>query len=660
MRDDTASRTAPVPATAASDRDIAGRPLPGWLVRNRNFLLLWGAYGVAAVGDHLSEMALLKARGGMARTDATRVQALITFGFFLPFVVLGPLAGWWSDRFSRKTTMIVADLLRAALVFNLAAVVFHLERVVEPASAVAIGGSVSFTAVGDFAIVIPLAIVGALAAFFSPARQSMLPTLIRNDQLVRANALISALGTIGTIISAVVGGYLVNTVGPQWNYKINAATFGLSALLVGGIAMSRTRAADHPPMRGIWRPVADGFRYVRSHRRTLQMILLGTVFWAAAGVVISVVPAIVQRLFGENYAAAGTFRGLIGVGLAVGATVMTILGPAMPIQIAVLGALGGAVLWTLLLAGVYAFGWGVVATGLCLFGIGGAGAALLVTIMATLQRFVPDSRRGRVFGVSDMATMGAMVLATGALGLPRIPNVDRYISVILLGVAAGFAAATWFAWCEYRRGKPYPAILGVVWKIATFYARYWFDARRVGPCTIPRHGPVIVAANHTAGIDPILIYATNPYRVIGFLVEKAYYNIPVAHWFQKMVGCIPVDRNKPGPSVIASMLRLLEQGGCLGIFPQGTFERPGESLGGKSGIGMIALRSGATVIPCHIGGTRYYDSVLRSFLARQRVRIRYGPPVDLSRFRGRERDRQAQEEAAELIMETIRRLGESG
>ncbi len=657
MSDDSASPAHPVHATPhALNPDAVARNLPAWLVQNRNFVLLWAAYGVAAVGDHLSEMALLKARGGMSRPDATRVQALITFGFFLPFVVLGPLAGWWSDRFSRKATMIVADLLRALLVFNLAAIVLRLERWLEPQHAQDAG---AFTASGDFAIVVPLAVVGALAAFFSPARQSMLPTLIRNDQLVRANALISALGTIGTIVSAVVGGYMVNTIGPVWNYRINALTFGLSALFVAGIAMSRTRAVPHPPMNGIWKPVTDGFRYVRTHRRAFQMILLGTVFWAAAGVVISVVPAIVQRLVGENYAAAGTFRGLIGVGLAVGATVMTILGPAMPIQIAVLGALGGAIFWTLLLNASYSFAWGVFANGLCLFGIGGAGAALLVTIMATLQRFVPDSRRGRVFGVSDMATMGAMVLATGALGLPRIPNLDRYIPFILLAVAVGFAAAAWFAWCEYRRGKPYPPILGVVWKLATFYARYWFNVQRVGPCTIPRQGPVIVAANHTAGIDPILVYATNPYRVIGFLVEKAYYNIPVAHWFQKMVGCIPVDRDKPGPSVISGMLRLLHDGGCLGIFPQGTFERPGENLGGKSGIGMIALRSGAVVIPCHISGTRYYDSVLRSFFARQHVRVRYGKPVDLSPFRGKERDRQAQEQAADLIMQRIRELGEA-
>ena len=77
---------------------------------------------------------------------------------------------------------------------------------------------------------------------------------------------------------------------------------------------------------------------------------------------------------------------------------------------------------------------------------GANGAGLLVTVTANLQRFVPDSRRGRVFGVSDMATMAAMVAATGALGIPDIPNLDQYVPMILAVVGVGFLAASWRTW----------------------------------------------------------------------------------------------------------------------------------------------------------------------------------------------------------------------
>lgn len=69
---------------------------------------------------------------------------------------------------------------------------------------------------------------------------------------------------------------------------------------------------------------------------------------------------------------------------------------------------------------------------------------------------------------------------------------------------------------------------------------------------------------------------------------------------------------------------------------------------------MFALRSGATVIPCHISGTRYSDSILRSFFIRHTVRVKYGKPIDLTEFRGHARDKDALTRAADRIMREIR------
>lgn len=619
--------------------------MPDWLVQNRNFVFLWAAYGVAAIGDHLSEQALLKASGGLRRDDVTRVQALMSVAFFLPFVLLGPLAGWWSDRFSRKWTMVMADLLRAAIVVNMALIVKTLQSTL-PAD------------LRDFAIVLPLLPVGLFAAFFSPARQAMLPTLIRDDQLVRANALISALGTIGTIISAVVGGWLVDRYGPDHNFQVNAVTFVLSAVFVGSILMSRSRQTAHPPLEGVLTPLIAGFRYVRQHRRILEMVLLGTVFWAAAGAVIAVVPAIVKAYFGESYTAAGTFRGIMGIGLATGAAVMTILGPTLPVQLAVLISLfcGGA--WIVLLTICHALHLGQVLTGICLFGIGGAGAALLVTIMATVQRFVPDSRRGRVFGVNDTATMGAMVAASAAIGVPHIPNLDRYIPLILSITAAGFGIALIVAWRVYRRGSELSPVTWFTVACIGFFAKFWCRAKRIGPCTVPARGPALIAANHSSGIDPIMIIATCPRRLPAFLVAREYYRKKIAKFFCSMNDCIPVDRENPGKSFLSGALQTFERNGALGIFPQGRFQVPGEAENEPlAGVGAIALRTGVPVIPVHISGAQYRDSPFASFFVRHNVRVKYGNPIDLSAFAGRERDKQAAIEVSQLIMQKIKELG---
>ncbi len=74
-------------------------------------------------------------------------------------------------------------------------------------------------------------------------------------------------------------------------------------------------------------------------------------------------------------------------------------------------------------------------------------------------------------------------------------------------------------------------------------------------------------------------------------------------------------------------------------------------------MGVLALRTWAPVIPCHISGARFFDNPFLAYLVRHSIRVRYGPPVDLSAFRGREKERAAQQEASELIMAKVRELG---
>ena len=620
--------------------------LPDLLVRNRNFVLIWAAYGISAIGDHLSEMALLKERGGFDRTDITRIQALLTFGFFLPYVLLGPLAGWWADRFSRKWTMIGADLLRAGVMISISVTVPFL---------VARG-------LGDYSIVLPLLLTGVFAAFFSPSRKALLPMLVRDDQLVRANAMISAMGTIGAIFSGWLGGKLVDLsvaghFGLVWNYRLDAITFGVSAVLLGFLSLRAARSVPRAPLTGVWTPIRAGFRYVLQHRRILQMILLGTVFWAGGGVVVSVVPAIVKEVFGGTFSDAGMYRGLIAAGLALGAGLMTLFGPGLPMPLAVLFGLFGGGAWVLALDAAFVLKLGRTFSALCLLMIGLHGAALLISVTVVIQRLVPDSRRGRVFGVYDMATTGAMVLATGVLGLPHIPDLDLYIPFLLGAIGLGLLGVAWLAWRTYSRSVVVAPRLTLWWYLLLFFTRFWCRARRDGISTVPRQGPVILAANHTAGVDPIIMQGTSPHRIISFLVAREYYERPLAGWFMRQVGCVPIDRENPGKSFLSGCLKLLKAGGCLGIFPQGTYVAPDEEQPeAKYGVGVLALRSGATVIPCHISGTRYRESPIATFLVRHAARIRYGPAIDLSGFQGREKDRSAAQEASALIMARINEL----
>ncbi|OQY96048.1 MAG: hypothetical protein B6D36_19850, partial [Planctomycetes bacterium UTPLA1] len=90
----------------------AARQAAGSLLSNRNFILLWIAYGISAFGDHLSEMALLSLQHALdpGVTDVTRRQAIMLFVFMFPFFAFGPVFGMVADRLPRKWIMVAADV----------------------------------------------------------------------------------------------------------------------------------------------------------------------------------------------------------------------------------------------------------------------------------------------------------------------------------------------------------------------------------------------------------------------------------------------------------------------------------------------------------------------------------------------------------------------
>lgn len=387
---------------------------PARLAGNLNFILLCVAYFVAALGDSFNDAGQLQLMEALKGEESTRLMALMMFGLFTPYVVLGPLAGWCADRFSRKWTMIAADCARALIVINFALVIPRLRQ----------------WGFGPYTVMTTQMMLGMVAAFFSPARQAMVPMLVRSEQLVRANGLIGALAPIGAMLGFWIGGHLVDYAGAVANFRVNSATYTFSALLVLCIVLPRGQHVARPATT-LLGPLAEGFAYVRRHRRVGQMILLGALFWGAAGVVYSCVPAIVKELVSDRWGDVGTYRAMPVIGMVLGAAFMTGIGPRLGVRATVLAGLLTAVAGLVLLTFAYMLRAPAVVAAATLAFVGIGGALLLVTVSATLQRFVPDSRRGRVFGVSDMASMGAMVLATGALGLAPIPALDRYVPAIL-------------------------------------------------------------------------------------------------------------------------------------------------------------------------------------------------------------------------------------
>lgn len=129
-------------------------------------------------------------------------------------------------------------------------------------------------------------------------------------------------------------------------------------------------------------------------------------------------------------------------------------------------------------------------------------------------------------------------------------------------------------------------------------ARHLYRVRVINANDEPLDRHFIVACNHTGAADAIIICATMKNQ-IRFMAKKELFKVPVLGWFLKAIGCYPVDRGGTDIAALRNTIGLLKDNDCVGIFPQGT-RMPGidpTNAPVKNGIGLIASRSGADILP---------------------------------------------------------------
>lgn len=167
-------------------------------------------------------------------------------------------------------------------------------------------------------------------------------------------------------------------------------------------------------------------------------------------------------------------------------------------------------------------------------------------------------------------------------------------------------------------------------------------ARRAGQAPSP--GPLILIANHTAGIDPLLIQASLPFEVRWMMAQDM--RAPVLEPLWSYARIIFVDRDKGDARALREAIRHVKEGGVLGLFPEGGIERPAERiLPFAEGVGLIVARTGAPVLPVVVSGTPRVDPAWASLWRTSRSVIRFLPVVG---FEGRAKRLGAEGIAREL------------
>ncbi len=167
--------------------------------------------------------------------------------------------------------------------------------------------------------------------------------------------------------------------------------------------------------------------------------------------------------------------------------------------------------------------------------------------------------------------------------------------------------------------------------------------RITGEANIPSDGPLLVACNHTSNLDPMVIGGYFP-RTLFAMAKREMYFTPVVAWFLAGCNCIPVDRGGADRRAVTRALDVLRRRGRLLIFVEGTRSRDGTMQRAEAGVGFLARRSGASVLPVGLST----DSNKRGLLRRRQIQVRYGEPFELE-LTGRRDDAAIADEIATRI-----------
>lgn len=369
------------------------------LLRIRDFRYLWTAQITSDFGDALTSLSLLILVQRL--TGSTLSIALLMISIALPSLVFGVLSGVYVDRFDRRLTMIVSDIIRAVLVL---AFLF-----VDSVSLVPLIYVIAFTQ----------ATVGTL---FNPARSAITPRIVGEEKLLAANSVSQTSRVIFSLIGTTAAGILASiSTSFAAAFIVDSATFGLSAFLILRIT-TPGRSEDAGESR-VWQEMKSGFS-VMMGSRPLKGVLVGAgvAMLGLGSINVLAVPFIIGEL-GISEAYFGLIELSQVMAMILAGSIVALLAARLEAPSLVSGGLMGVGVAVALMSTTNEV-WQVLAV---LFAVGLFIAPTQAGVSTLSQTLIEDKMRGRVGGAlsavvsaANVASMGLAGVAAAALGVRNV------------------------------------------------------------------------------------------------------------------------------------------------------------------------------------------------------------------------------------------------
>lgn len=172
-----------------------------------------------------------------------------------------------------------------------------------------------------------------------------------------------------------------------------------------------------------------------------------------------------------------------------------------------------------------------------------------------------------------------------------------------------------------------PWIYGLFRRLLGVAFRWRFSLRTVQVDRVPSGGGLIIACNHASFLDPPIIGVAVPQRYVRFMARDTLFKNKILGWLYYRFGVVPLDRTKGDVGAIKTAIRLLKDGQCVALFPEGTRTLDGNLQEAKGGIGFLIHKAGVPVVPAYIQGSYEALSKGGKKILRHPVTVFFGSPI---------------------------------
>lgn len=563
------------------------------ILKQRAFSSVFLTQFLGAFNDNLFRAALsgfvtYKLTEIMPNEKATIVTLALGL-FMLPFFLFSALAGEFADKYRKD---IIFKTLKACevVIVCLAVIGFYTQS--------------------PTLLLLVLTLMGTQSAFFGPAKYSVLPDVLKEDELIAGNALFEAGTYLAILQGVIIGGLIMSGEGSGlfatsfWIIAVALAGFWASLRIPEIKACSPEIEINKNFIKTTW----ENMKFARVKREIFLCILGISWFWLVGAVLISQIPGFAQNVLNANGNVYTFLLTLFSCGIGIGAIVCQSLlkgeisskfVPISSILLTVfLGDLAFASLHIDRAVDVQTLGsflttftgWRIsfdlVMLALC-------GGIYMVPLNAMLQTFADEKIRSRVIATNNI--VNALFMVAGSV----VCIVLLHIGIGIAGIFVVMAVANAFVTLYICGLLPEHLVRSFAKQFLNYF--YKVDIRGVENFKNLKDEAVIIA-NHTSFIDAVLIWTYLPSDVffaINTYIAKEWWVKP----FLYLIKYVPID--PINPMGVKSLIEEVKNGRKVVIFPEGRITTTGALMKVYPGPAVIADKSDADILPICIEGSQY-------------------------------------------------------